>query len=136
MSSLIIAIVAIVLIAVLAIAGMFYGGSYLASTGHEAVAAKTINQSSQIDGAVNLYRVEHAGSLPATPQALADEGYLRTVPDSEWVFTTDAIVRPMTSADDCNAINKRLHGDTAIPDCGSVSPEYAGCCNVGTGVAP
>lgn len=136
MSSIIITIIAMALIALLAIAGTLYGGAYLTKTGHESVAARTINQSSQIGGALELYRVEHPGALPSSPQDLVDDGYLRTVPDSEWVFTTDAVVRPMTSTDDCNAINKKLDGDPAIPDCGSVPPEYAGCCTVGEGATP
>lgn len=128
MSSIIITVVAIVLVAILAIAGMFYGGTAMLGKRNDATAAQVINQSSQIVGAVELFKTNNAGTSPATAQALVDGGYLRDMPNTSWHFSDDAIVRTDLTDKECAAINKRLTGDPEIKACPSGVPGTAICC--------
>lgn len=130
MSTLIVTILAVVLIAAIAIAGMYYGGSSIAGSQSDATAAKVINTSSQISAAIDLYRTDERGAMPASPQDLVTGGYLRQLPDpSSWQFSSDAIERTALTKDECGAINKKITGNSTIPSCTDAGPGFVGCCS-------
>lgn len=128
MSSIIITIIAIALIAILALAGMFYGGSGLLGNRDDAVASQVINQSSQIIGAIDLYRTNNAGAVPVDSEQLIDGGYLKAMPDASWTFSDDGIARSGLTDTQCAAINKQLTGDPTVNTCSAGAPSAAVCC--------
>lgn len=128
MSSIIITIIAIVLVAILAVAGMFYGGNGLLGSRDDAVASQVINQSSQIVASIELYRTNHAGVTPTDPDALIDGGYLKDMPDPSWTLTADGIARSGLTDKQCAAINQRLTGSPEIKTCSDGAPSTAICC--------
>lgn len=79
MFNLIITIISIALVAVLAVATIYYGGSVWSKQGEEAAAVRVLNEAAQVKGAVELYRNDHAGSAPADLNALTPH-YLKTIP--------------------------------------------------------
>jgi hypothetical protein len=84
MFSLIITIISIALVAALALATLYYGGSAFNKGAAGAVAARLINEGQQVNGAVALYKADiGAGSTAAVVTDLAGlvtEGYLSSVP--------------------------------------------------------
>lgn len=81
MFNLIITIISIALVAVLAVATIYYGGSVWSKQGEEAAATRVLNEAAQVKGAVELYRNDHAGSAPADLDALVPQ-YLKNIPAS------------------------------------------------------
>lgn len=91
MFSLIISIIAIALVAVLAIATLWYGTSAYIDQRVEAGAAQIINESEQIEGAILAYNVENGhppticdevndSNCTESLQELIDAGYLKSAP--------------------------------------------------------
>jgi type II secretory pathway pseudopilin PulG len=79
MFSLIITIISIALVAALALATLYYGGSSWTRGNAAASAATLTNQGEQIRGALALYYT-HKGEYPATLDDLVTAEYLKTVP--------------------------------------------------------
>lgn len=92
MFSLIITIISIALVAALALATIYYGGSAFNRGSASANATKLMTQSQQILGADRLYRVDHEGTMPPSMQALVDGGYLKSIPTAaiDTKFTAQA----------------------------------------------
>jgi type II secretory pathway pseudopilin PulG len=78
MFSLIITLVSIALVAALALATLYYGGSSWLR-GNAAAAATLANQGQQVLAAMTLYYTEHS-AYPADLQDLVNGEYLKTVP--------------------------------------------------------
>ena len=74
MFNLIVAVVSIALIAVMALASIFYGGEGFSKSTARAEAATLINQAQQIAGAAALFRLESSGSNVASAQPDCDNG--------------------------------------------------------------
>lgn len=83
MFSLIITIISIALVAALALATIYYGGTTFNRGAAAATASKLLNQSQQILGADRLYRADHEGAMPNSMQDLIDGGYLKAVPTAQ-----------------------------------------------------
>lgn len=128
MSSLITAMIAIALTAVLAIGGLYYGGDRLFSSRDDAAAAQVLNGGSQITAAIDLYRTRNAGNLPVDVKELVNAGYLAGLPDGDWTFVEGAVERSDLTDTQCAAVNKRVTSDPAIPSCGAVPAGFSGCC--------
>jgi len=64
MANLIITIIAIALVAVMAIAGIWYGSSAFQEAQAKAEANKILSNFKQVDGAIKVFAVENGGSLP------------------------------------------------------------------------
>jgi alpha-tubulin suppressor-like RCC1 family protein len=79
MFSLIITVITIALVAVLALATLYYGGAAFTQSSAAATAGKLINQGQQLIGAAELFRVEN-GRWPASVQEMVMSSYLRSVP--------------------------------------------------------
>lgn len=119
MFNLIITIIAIALIAVLAIATIYYGGSVWSQQETHAHTARILNEGSQIKGAVELYRNDHAGSNPADLAALtADSGhYLKSIPRGDWGFDGSYALSDVTEETNCRAVNEKLGYGYIVPTC-------------------
>lgn len=81
MFSLIITIIAIVLVAALAIATLYYGSNNLATARAKAGATTSINQGQQIIGAAQLFRADHS-RWPTDIEELVSAKYLNTKPNA------------------------------------------------------
>lgn len=95
MFQLIVAIISIALIAALAAASIFYGGSAFTDSSLKANVTTLVNGGQQISGAQAIYKTDNAGA-PATDIAvLADGVYLAAVPtpaniaSGAWALTED-----------------------------------------------
>lgn len=121
MFQLIVAVIAIFLVAVMVIAGIYFGGSAHTEAAIRAQYAGNMNVAAQIEGALQLYRNDHAGNPPATYngvensngtllQFLTDQTYLKDKPDGDWKVSDTAIYKPFASnAQDisvCVAMNR------------------------------
>ncbi|WP_415912691.1 hypothetical protein [Neptuniibacter sp. QD37_11] len=93
MFSLIISIIAIALVVALAGATLYYGGAAFRDNGIKTTVAEYKNESAQIVGAINAYRVQQGG-LPSdfTLQDLVPE-YLKSVPEGEWDIQDNRVIR-------------------------------------------
>lgn len=82
MFQLIIAIIAIALVALLAVASLYYGGSAFSTGSARAAAATVVSQAQQINAAEVLYANDNSGAIPATVLALntSTPQYLQAVP--------------------------------------------------------
>ena len=76
MFNLIVAVISIALIAVTAVASIYYGGDSFAGSSARAEAATLINQAQQIDGAAELFRIANVGSMVVSDQPSCDDGTL------------------------------------------------------------
>jgi type II secretory pathway pseudopilin PulG len=126
MFSLIIAVIAIVLVGLLALATMYY----LNNAGRDASAtsqsALYLQEGSQLVGALEVYKLEHDGSMPTGTEAeiketlLRDGKYLKSWPEKSWRFSTDYAFRAEVSTDAC-----------AVPSCSDTAYEAKSvCCSV------
>jgi len=106
MFSLIITIIAIALVAALAVSSIYYGGNSFQKGTNEANAARYMNEGNQISAAINMYFLDN-GVYPAQPSDLTDGGlYLKYIPEGDWQFQNDQIVRTGLSLEECQLVNK------------------------------
>lgn len=126
MFQLIIAIIAIALVAVLAVASLYYGGTAFSSGSVKAAASTVVSQAQQISAADVLYQNENGGTVAAAITDLAPT-YLASVPvlstniggaAAAWALATDGSVsNTVKSQEICNAINAQ----TGFTDPGSLT---------------
>ncbi|MHB1666108.1 hypothetical protein [Thiomonas sp.] len=79
MFALIITIISIALVAALAIASIYYGGTAFTSGSAQAQASTIVNQAQQISAGTTLYENDNGGSAPASITALTPT-YLQAIP--------------------------------------------------------
>jgi len=79
MFALIITIISIALVAALAIASIYYGGSAFTQGSAQAQASTIVNQAQQIGAGVTLFENDNGGSAPASVSALTPT-YMQAVP--------------------------------------------------------
>jgi hypothetical protein len=87
MFNLIVAVISIALIAAMAAASIFYGGSAFGSGTAQAQASTLVNNGQQISGAQQLYMIDNSGNRNSVndmtgtaPDGLQTDGYLQAVP--------------------------------------------------------
>lgn len=133
MFSLIIAIVAILLVAALALAVVFYGSSAGSSGVEQAHEAGILNAAGTIQAAVQMYQNDHQGALPdasTAQQELLSGNYLASWPGTPGVTWTTANGYAVTSVDQtaCQSIDTKL-GIPTIPSCtGTSYTNQTVCC--------
>jgi len=136
MFSLIITLVSIALVAALALATLYYGGSSWLRGNAAASAATLANQGQQVLAALTLYYTDHS-AYPADLQELVTGDYLKTVPvppstaalepglvapalaaGEAWTLVAAgqpaAMVREAVSREVCQEVNYRLLGSDAV----------------------
>lgn len=119
MFNLIITVIAIALVAAIAIATIYYGGSIWSQQETHAHTARILNEGAQIKGAVELYRNDHAGSNPTALDALtASNGhYLKSIPRGDWGFDGSYATSPVEAESNCRAVNEKLGYGYIVPTC-------------------
>lgn len=135
MFSLILAIISILLVAALALATIYYGGVSFLLGGEKATMSRIMNEGSQVEGAIRMFRVEQ-GRLPDEPLELVELEYLKSLPSSDeeisaskFQFGDDYVFAPVSQATVCESINAKLGIDGDVPMCSD--PTFAGmkvCC--------
>jgi hypothetical protein len=133
MFSLIITIISIALVAALALATLYYGGSAFNKGSAGATAARIINEGQQINGAVQLARADAAAGGVAVGVDLANLGsaYLAQLP-SGWdgastIASGKAVGSTAQTADVCNEVNKKAgYADAAVVN-GATATTVFGC---------
>jgi len=135
MFSLIITIISVALVAILAIAALYYGGSSFNDGTVKAQAAQLIVEGQQIEGAVTIFYSDNE-RYPTDLNELVSSGYLTSIPDGTvamltpssgvalaasagWVTPTSGqptyeISAPVTDAV-CEAVNQTSLGSNGIP---------------------
>lgn len=119
MFNLLITVIAIALVAVIAVATIYYGGDVFRSQQTHAHTARVLNEGAQIKGAVELYRNDHAGSNPADLNALtANDGqYLKSIPRGDWGFDGSYALTDVAQEANCRAVNEKLGYGSIVPTC-------------------
>lgn len=90
MFSLIITIISIALVAALALASIYYGGSAFTSGSAKSAASSVVNQAQQISAAWVMYANDNGGSDPADLTELATKKYLQVVPKPTKASVSDS----------------------------------------------
>lgn len=113
MFSLIITIISIALVAALALATLYFGGSSFMDGKPEAEAARYINEGSQIVGAVRLFQAEKQGALPGDLEDDLVGYYLKDMPKTgvDWDIASNSLVKPVEQADVCERVNEKAGWD-------------------------
>jgi hypothetical protein len=132
MFSLIITIISIALVALLALATLYYGGDAFNRGSAGAQAARLINEGQQVNGAVALYKADRAaGNTPevATLAGLVS-AYMSQVPSSfagNTALADNKVTVENLDTDVCNEVNKRAGHAAADVDNEGEEPGVFGC---------
>ena len=130
MFSLLVTLIAIALVAMLALATLYYGGPIFNSGAEAAHAARIDAQSQQIMGAMELYNAE-VGHYPAVLEDLVSTNYLKSIPVAQaaqaisvamastttWLMAASGnpvIVTQQVPLSTCMAFNKLNLGQNAV----------------------
>lgn len=144
MFSLIITIISIALVAALALATIYYGGSAFSRGNDGATAARLINEGQQVNGAVTMYLADVAGNSAAAlgsdngtagvQIAELSPSYLSQVPSSfaSVAATTNAVAGGSISlaaqpAGVCTEVNKRAGLTPTATTTVANAPTLYGC---------
>jgi hypothetical protein len=126
--SLIVTIISIALVTAIAAATIYYGGTAFTTAGADAEAARVINDSQQLSGAITLYK--HANGTDVTDlSVLVSQNYLSMLPGGAWQVVEGGVARTDLNEDQCLLANKKL-GVNSIPSCSD--PAFTGvevCCS-------
>jgi len=129
MFQLIVAVVSILLIAVMVVAAIWYGGEVYAEASSRRHYIEYTNAALSIDTALRLYGEDWGPQLPARDTALLNQlvggKYLKSVPQGNWIVDETQLRRPIDSVATCEAINKADGKDLSIATCPScLDPEF------------
>jgi hypothetical protein len=118
---LIIAIIAIALVAVLAVASLYYGGTAFSTGSARAAASTAVSQAQQISAADVLYQNDNAGKYAASVTDLVSGTYLQSEPKlpnniggAAWSLdpTSGMVFTTIANSEVCLQINKQNGTDT------------------------
>src|SRR5690554_547203 len=105
MFQLIVGVIAIFLVAAIAIAGVYYGGSIHTDSKIKADYVGNMNTATQIQGALELYFNDHSAYPPsglsdtALLEFLVAERYLKEVPSGDWMVSPGSLARLIDNQD-------------------------------------
>jgi hypothetical protein len=129
MFSLLLVLVSILLVAVLVLATLWFGGGGFTGGQESATAARVVNESAQIQGAVESYKVNNSDSLPSSMTDLINGGYLNGTPSASWSFATDSVQSSILDQTACLRADKMLgFSFSTVPGC-SLYPNTTVCCD-------
>lgn len=141
MFQLLVAVIAIALVVLMVLVGMYYGGDAHTEAALRAQYTRNMNVAAQIDGALHLYYQEHAvypndGTDPLVDDVLLghlrDETYLKDIPDGDWKVKPGFIYKPIeadATRAQCEALNRVAGVDLASAT--DLIDDFEGCppCN-------
>lgn len=128
MFSLIVTVISIALVIAIAAATIYYGGTAFTTAGVDADAARVINESQQLSGAISLFKAAE-GNEVSDLSVLVTKDYLKTLPGGAWQVVEGGVARTNLTESQCLAANKKLGIDT-VPNCND--PDFVGveaCCS-------
>lgn len=128
MFSLIIVIISIALVAALALATMYFGGSAFNKGGSSATSARLANEGTQLRGTLALYHQETGEKASAFEQLVTSQHLSGRI--EGWNFADDVIWQTITDEAVCTEINTRA-GYATSPSCSD--PDIANktvCCEM------
>lgn len=134
MFSLIITIIAVALVALLAVASIYYGGDVFTSGSDRSEAARFVNEAQQISSAISLYKADNNGAAPANILVLKPD-YLKEIPGPEgeggWQFGDGYVQISGLSLSQCNAANAQMNKSYVGPPpaCGTNTDPSIVCCD-------
>lgn len=129
MFNLVLSVIAVALVLGLALTSVFYGGSIFSDASAKNEAARLMNGAQQIKAALDLYKIDNAGMLPAEIDILTDGVYLKANPDGDWFFGDGYAVNPVAEEDVCLEVNEKYGFTDPIPSCDADPyPVKAVCC--------
>lgn len=118
MFSLVISVIAVILVAAIAIACLFYGGQAFSQGGANAAAAQVLDESQQILNAVEAFKVDNSSSMPTSMDDLVAGHYLSVAPASSWSFGNDTVTATTLSQASCLRANTMLGLNlSVVPSC-------------------
>jgi len=131
MANMILSVIAITLVAIMVIVGVFYGGIMFSSYQAEAQASRLIGEAEQIAGTVSMYANEQY-KLPGSMTDLVTEEYFHEMPaqgvHTQWKLSKGYAVNPIGSGtpihQSCLSGRKRW-GFDAVKYCADA--QAAGC---------
>lgn len=123
MFSLIITIISIALVAALAIATIYYGGSAFTQGSAKASASTLVSHAQQVAGANTLYANDNGGTFTTNVADLTTGGYLASAPaapssvasGSYGVSSSNEVSITVTSTSVCEQVNKNISGTASVP---------------------
>ena len=110
MFNLIVAVFSVVLIAVLALAAIYYSGDAVSVRAIDAEYARLANGASQVKGAFEMHNVKE-GAYPQAPDtegyfnALTSNGYMSTPLKGPWTIDGKQITHPIDGQEVCARMN-------------------------------
>lgn len=133
MFQLIVAVVGIMLIAIIALSAIYFGGSAHTEASVRAEYAGNMNAAAQIESAMQLYFQEHGHAPPGEDEVLlnhlVEKKYLKSIPDGDWTVRSDAMFKALPlndrSLEHCVSINRVAGLDVSADDL--ISEPYKGC---------
>jgi competence protein ComGC len=129
MFSLIIIAISIVLVVLIAVATLWYGGSQFNNGQVQAKAAQVVNESAQIQGAVEAFKLDNGENLPSSMSDLITYGYLNAAPSASWSFATDSVQSMILNQPACLRADTMLGFNfSVVPGC-SLFPNSTICCD-------
>ena len=149
MFTLIITIIAIALVAALAVASLYYGGSAFTQGTAKAEASALVAQAQQISAANDLFANDNAGSFATATTDLTSNGYLSAWPQIPasvggiWALTSateDQETATITNIAVCNEVNAEAQGTAsgttpAMPATVSSATTQFGCAGTTSGTS-
>jgi type II secretory pathway pseudopilin PulG len=120
MFSLILTLIGIALVAVLALATLYYGGVAFKQGASAAEAAQVVNEGQQVRAALTLYQNAH-GETASSLDELVTNKYLSAAPKG-WALVDGYAYTPTLDEGVCLAANRKV-GIDLIPQCSDA--EYA-----------
>lgn len=134
MFSLIITIISIALVAALAIATIYYGGSAFTQGSAKSAASTLVAHAQQIAGANTLYANDNGGTFTNDVGGLVAGSYLASRPKSpnaaDYQVDTSNVVTAALNAQDniCKQVNKSITGSETIgADSSIMANQQYGC---------
>ena len=127
MFSLIVVLITIVLVALIALACMYFGGTAFQDGGTSAAVTKLLNEGAQVSGAALVYHAQTGDYAPNVAALIASK-HLTAAPQAGWQAFQDTAVVTGIAQDQCLALNAKQH-ISGIPLC--TDPAIVGqavCC--------
>ncbi|AOG02862.1 hypothetical protein [Bosea sp. RAC05] len=131
MFNLIIAAIVVVVIAILTIASIFYGGNAFSLASDKGRYAQYINHGEQIAAAIKLYQIDKgaapSGTATEIVQILSQSDasgrtYLSSSPVGDWYVTEGIIYRKLLDNEECKRMNTVAGKDVSLASASNGCP--------------
>lgn len=135
MFNLIITVLSIVLVAVLSVASVYFGGDIFGKQSAEAEVNRYVNEAKQIRQAIDVYRITENSGYPSSINELVSKNYLSSEPSANWSVSEGALQTDFSDSQVpperiCRNVNEAIGAGDTIPECSAMTSSSAYfCCN-------